>query len=223
MKILILIPAYNESSTIAGVIASLLPLGHTILIIDDGSNDNTADLAHKAGATVISHCINLGQGAALQTGLEYARKAHADIVITFDADGQHHPADIALLLEAMHTKNADIVLGSRFLGEARNISWIKKIILKLMVHYINTTTSLRITDAHNGLRALRVATTHNIQLKQNRMAHASELLQQIEKYHLRYAEIPCTITYTPYSVSKGQKISHSMNILADLFIGRLHK
>lgn len=223
MTCFILIPAYNEAQLIGEVIAGLAPLGHRMVVIDDGSRDGTAQAAQAKGAMVLRHCVNLGQGAALQTGLDYARAHGAHTVVTFDADGQHVPADITRLLEMLEAHNADVVLGSRFLGEARNIRWLRKTLLRLMVHYTNATTGLKLTDVHNGLRALRVDTTRAIQLKQNRMAHASELLQQIARHKLRYTEIPCTIIYTPYSLAKGQKLYHAVYILADLLMRRMHK
>lgn len=223
MKVFIIIPAYNEADAIGEVIYELLPLKHPIVVIDDGSQDGTADIARRHGAVVLSHCVNLGQGAALQTGIDYACRCHADVIVTFDADGQHQPSDIPLLLDTLESKGADVVLGSRFLGHAHGLHPVRKMLLRLMVHYTNFTTGLQLTDVHNGLRALRVATTQNIQLRQNRMAHASELLQQIAKYKLRYVEVPCIIVYTSYSLTKGQKLSHSMHIVADLLIRRLHK
>jgi glycosyltransferase involved in cell wall biosynthesis len=172
---------------------------------------------------VISHSINLGQGAALQTGIEYARAIGADVIVTFDADGQHQPSDIPALLAALEREGADIALGSRFLGRAEGIHWLRKCLLKLTARATRLTLGLRLTDVHNGLRALRVATTGRIELRQNRMAHASELLSQIAKYRLRYVEVPCTVVYTPYSLAKGQKLYHSINIFADLLLRRLHK
>ena len=223
LNVFIIIPAYNEASVIGDVIDGLLPLAHTIVVVDDGSKDETAKAARRHGAVVLSHCTNIGQGAALQTGIEYARLCNADVVVTFDADGQHQPVDIPVLLNALERKNVDVVLGSRFLGAAHGLRRFRKMLLKLMVQYTNITAGMRLTDAHNGLRALRMATTGRISIKQNRMAHASELLQQIAKYKLRYVEVPCTIIYTPYSLAKGQKLSNSINILADLFLRRLHK
>lgn len=223
VRVFILIPAYREAQVIGDVIRNLHPLKHTVVVINDGSPDNTADVARAAGAIVLTHCMNLGQGAALQTGLEYARRQRADRVVTFDADGQHSPDDVTALLHAMDEKDVDIALGSRFLGKAPGIGWLRKLILKLAVIYTNLSTGLRLTDTHNGLRALGATAIDCIQLKQNRMAHASELLQQVAEHRLRYTEVPCTITYTPYSVAKGQKLFNAVNILTDQTIGKLHK
>ncbi len=224
MIVCVIIPAYNEASTIGNVLSGLQALGYRTVLVDDGSKDATAEIARKAGATVLSHCVNLGQGAALQTGIEYVRQQGiADVVVTFDADGQHQAADIPILLNALERTSADIALGSRFLGQAEGIHRLRKLLLKLMVRYTNLTTGLKLTDVHNGLRAMRVKATKSIVLKQNRMAHASELLHQIARHRLRYVEAPCTVRYTPYSLAKGQKLSHSAYIFADLILRRLHK
>ncbi|MBY0406964.1 MAG: glycosyltransferase family 2 protein, partial [Rickettsiales bacterium] len=143
MKVFIIIPAYNEAASIGDVLRSLAPLGHRLVVVDDCSQDATAEMAQKGGAMVFSHCVNLGQGAALQTGFAYARQAGAEVIVTFDADGQHRPEDIAPLLEALENKQADVVLGSRFLGRAEGIFWLRKTLLKWMVHYTNITTGLR--------------------------------------------------------------------------------
>jgi glycosyltransferase involved in cell wall biosynthesis len=111
MKVLIIIPAYNEASAIGHVIAGLSPLQHTLVVVNDGSHDDTAAIAARHGATVLTHCVNLGQGAALQTGIEYARQCRADIIVTFDADNQHKPSDIPVLLDAMQTSGARLLLG----------------------------------------------------------------------------------------------------------------
>jgi len=221
MSIYILIPAYNEAETISSVIAGLIPLGHRIVVINDASKDTTAAIARNAGATVLSHCVNLGQGAALQTGMEYARSKGAEVIITFDADGQHQPSDIARLLDAL--QDADIALGSRFLGEALGIHPVRRLVLKLMTHYTNFMTGLTLTDVHNGLRAMKVSAIRSINLKQNRMAHASEILSQVAQHKLRCKEVPCTIIYTPYSRAKGQKLFHAIHIFADLLLQRLYR
>lgn len=221
MRVCVIIPAYNEAQTLGEVIGNLLPLEYGIVVVDDGSRDGTAEIARAAGAIALKHCVNLGQGAALQTGMDYARRHKAQIIVTFDADGQHSPADIPVLLHALDMHKADIVLGSRFLGRAPGIGFFKKYLLKLAVVYTNATTGVKLTDTHNGLRALNVATTGRIRLTQNRMAHASELLHQVAEYKLRYVEVPCTIAYTNYSCAKGQKLSGWIHIVMDQMIGRL--
>ena len=186
MKIFAIIPAYNEAGTIGDVIRSLLALNYVPVVVDDGSHDDTVAVACKAGATVLQHTVNLGQGAALQTGFEYARTHGADVMVTFDADGQYIASDIKTMIDAMEKEPLDVVLGSRFLGDPQHMPWHRKLLLKGGVIFTNITTGLNLSDTHNGLRALRVTTTGAIRLQQNRMAHASEILEQIAALHLAF-------------------------------------
>ena len=219
----IVIPAYNEAGAIARVIAGLRPLGHRIVVIDDGSRDATAALAAEAGAELVRHPINLGQGAALQTGIDYALLNGARTIVTFDADGQHRPADVPRLVEALATHNVEYALGSRFLDGTSNIPAARRALLRAATLFTRLTTRLTLTDAHNGLRAMTKRGAANIRLRQNRMAHASELLAQIAESGLPYVEVPVTIEYTRYSLAKGQKTSDSIAILVDLFARRLYQ
>lgn len=197
MNTYIIIPAYNESSIIADVLEKLRPLQHHMVVVDDGSGDDTAAISRQHGATVLRQDTNQGQGAALQTGFEYAREHGAEFMVTFDADGQHQASDIQRLLDALNKHGADVALGSRFLGRAINIQPSRKWALKLLTAYTNYVYKLKLTDVHNGLRAFRVSTTHCIQITQPRMAHASELLELIAMHKLHYVEVPTTVEYTP--------------------------
>lgn len=195
-----------------------------IIVVDDHSEDETAKLAFESGAIVIKHPMNLGQGAALQTGFNFALKEGADIVITFDADGQHRIEDALKMVEVIAADQADIVCGSRFLGtKSFNMPLSKKIWLRLATIFVRITTGVKVTDAHNGLRALSKKALKVISIKQNRMSHASEIISNIKKHRLRYKEIPVTILYTEYAISKGQKLKNSFNIVKDLFIWSLNK
>jgi polyprenyl-phospho-N-acetylgalactosaminyl synthase len=219
----VVIPAHNEARAIAGVVAAALSTGHYIMVVDDGSTDATAEVAGRAGAIVVRHPINLGQGAALQTGMTYALMQRADAIVTFDADGQHRADDIAGLLDALAAHGADFALGSRFLGETRNIPTSRRLLLQLAIWFTRVTTGLEVTDAHNGLRAMTRRGASRIKLRQNRMAHASEILDQIARSGLKYVEVPVTIEYSAYSRGKGQRSSAAVNILLDLFTRRLHQ
>ena len=219
----VVIAAYNEGPVIAGVIAGLRQTPHSIVVVDDGSADGTADLAQSAGAIVVKHPINLGQGAALQTGIEFALANGAEFVVTFDADGQHRSADIPVLLEAMRTNRADFALGSRFLGTELHVPPLRRLVLRAATWFTRVTTGLRVSDAHNGLRAMTRRGAGTIRLRQNRMAHASEILDQIASSGLNYVEVPVTIDYSRYSIGKGQKSSEMVTILLDLFARRLHQ
>jgi glycosyltransferase involved in cell wall biosynthesis len=219
----VVIAAYNEAGVIADVIADLRSAGHPAVVVDDGSTDRTAAAAREAGAVVLEHPVNLGQGAALQTALEFALAAGAPFIVTFDADGQHRARDIARLMDALVRGGADFALGSRFLGDAINMPPARRRLLRAATWFTRLTTGLRISDAHNGLRALTRRGALAIQLKQNRMAHASEILHQIAASGLKYVEAPVTIEYSSYSLAKGQQLSDSLSIVLDLFARRLHR
>jgi glycosyltransferase involved in cell wall biosynthesis len=222
-RVWVVIAAYNEASVIGRVIADVLRRGYRVVVVDDGSRDDTAAIAAKAGATVVQHPINLGQGAALQTGIEYALIEGADTVVTFDADGQHRSAEIASLLDALRIHAADFALGSRFLGTTVALPPSRRLLLKAATWFTRRTSGLDLTDTHNGLRAMTRRGASRIALRQNRMAHASELLDQIGGSGLKYVEVPVTIEYSAYSLAKGQKFSDSLNILVDLSARRLHR
>ncbi len=215
----IVIPAYNEQRAIGDVLRKLLQFPYNIVVVDDGSADKTYQECLKFPVTVLRHTCNLGQGAALQTGISYAIKSlNTRYIITFDSDGQHSAEEIVRLLEPLKSGDYDVVLGSRFLrpGDAVNIPQLKKVVLGLATAFTRASSGLKLTDTHNGFRALTVEAAGKINIKQNRMAHASEILQQIATLKLRYCEVPVTITYTSYSKVKGQSLLNSVNILWDM-------
>lgn len=219
----IVIAAYNECVVIRKVIENLKLEWPNVVVVDDGSSDNTGEEASSAGALVITHPVNLGQGAALATGIQFCVEISAEYIVTFDADGQHHVEDIAPLVQKASEPGIDIVIGSRFLGHTENMPAKKRLVLKAAVLFTRLTTGLKVTDAHNGFRCLTLSAAKKIEIKQNRMAHASEILDEIANHKLRVAEMPVTITYTEYSIAKGQKITNSINILIELLLERLHK
>ena len=217
----VVVPAYNEARVIAGVVAELKLDAHRIVVVDDGSSDSTAEMAAECGAAVLRHPINLGQGAALQTGIEFALARGAERIVTFDADGQHRTVDVARLIDALEAERADFALGSRFLGSATNIPPLRRMLLRAATLFTRLTTGLALTDAHNGLRAMTRRGALRIRLRQNRMAHASEILGQIAASGLKYVEVPVTIDYSSYSRAKGQRSGDLIVILLDLFARRL--
>ena len=221
--ICVVIAAYNEAAMIARVVNEVRRADYRVVVVDDGSQDATAQVARAAGATVVQHPFNLGQGAALQSGIDLALASGAEVIVTFDADGQHGAADIPRLAEALAEENADFVLGSRFLDASSNIPRLRRLLLKAATVFTRVTTGLRLTDAHNGLRAMTRRGAGAIRLRQNRMAHASELLAQIGASGLHYVERPVTIHYSAYSIAKGQKTSDSVVILLDLFARALYR
>jgi glycosyltransferase involved in cell wall biosynthesis len=222
-SIWVVVTAYNESSVISEVVKGIRQGGYSVVVVDDASSDDTGDRALSAGARVLRHPINLGQGAALQTGIAFALRNEAQYIVTFDGDGQHRPEDIASLTDALMQHQADFALGSRFLGNALDLPRLRRAILRLAVLFTRLTTGLKVTDAHNGLRAMTRRGASYIRLRQNRMAHASEILDQIARSKLAYVEVPVTIVYTAYSLQKGQRISNSVSILIDLLTRRLHR
>ena len=209
---------------IARVVTDVGRAGYQVIVVDDGSKDATSQVAKAAGAIVIQHPFNLGQGAALHKRVDLALANGAEVIVTFDADGQHGAADISRLTAALDEENADFVLGSRFLLEpSSNIPQLRQLLLRAATVFTRVTTGLRLTDAHNGLRAMTRRGAAAIRLRQNRMAHASELLAQIGASGLHYVERPVTIHYSAYSIAKGQKTSHSVVILLDLFARALYR
>ena len=219
----VVIPAFNEAAVIGDVVLEARTAYPNVIVIDDGSSDATAARARQACGHVIRHPVNLGQGAALQTGITYALKMGARYVATYDADGQHDIADVGRMAEYLLQNNLDVVLGSRFLGKAIDMSTGRRLLLRAAVVFTVVTTGMNLTDAHNGLRLFTAKAAAAIDLRQNRMAHASEILEQIARAKLNYAELGNTVRYTEYSRAKGQKASNSINILIDLFFGRLGK
>ena len=213
----LVVPLFNEGQVIDHVIAGAIETFPNIVCIDDGSSDDSAMKAGAAGAIVVSHPINLGQGAAIQTGIEYVlRQPDARFLVTFDSDGQHRVEDAAAMVERLRNDEADVAFGSRFLDGRTKPGAVKKIVLKLAIAFSNATSGVRLTDAHNGLRAFNRKAAEAINIRQNRMAHASEIIDQVGKAELRYVEQPVHILYSDYSRSKGQSILNSVNILTEL-------
>jgi glycosyltransferase involved in cell wall biosynthesis len=212
----VVIPAFNEGAVIAGVVDGVKREGWSVVVVDDASRDNTADLARTTGVSVVRHSVNLGQGAALQTGIDFALRRGARHIVTFDADGQHAVEDIPVLIDAL--ADADIALGSRFLGKVEGATRQRMRLLRTAVLVSNRLSGLALTDAHCGLRAFRAATAPQLRITQNRMAHASELLRKIKRSGARVVEVPCTVRYTEHSMRKGQGGFQAVRILFDYFV-----
>jgi len=210
---------YNEAEVIGDVIAGLRERFSHVLCVDDGSTDNSVALAQASGARVIRHPMNLGQGAALQTGFDYvSAQPGATHVITFDADGQHLVRDAVEMLELAQRKRISIIFGSRFLDKRTKPGKRKRIVLKVAVLLTRAITGLRLTDAHNGLRVLSMEAIGKIRLEQNGMSHATEIVHQLAKAKLSWQEYPVEVLYTAYSKQKGQSLLNSINILIDLLV-----
>jgi glycosyltransferase involved in cell wall biosynthesis len=212
----VVIAAFNEGKVIRRVVGEVVAAGWSAVIVDDGSRDDTAAAAGMPGATVLRHAINLGQGAALQTGIDYAVRRGAKHVVTFDADGQHSVEDIPELVAALATH--DVALGSRFLGkEVIGVTGRRRALLRAATSISNRLSGMKLTDAHCGLRAFRAAAAPALRITQDRMAHASELLRKIQTSGLRVQEVPVTVKYTEYSTRKGQSGFQAIRILFDYF------
>lgn len=215
----VIIPVYNEDQVIGQVVKDLLPTFPHVVCIDDGSRDKSAAVAAAAGATVIRHPVNLGQGAGLQTGIEYVRGfTPAKYLLTFDADGQHRVEDGLAMVEQAEKANLAIVFGSRFLSSQTQVGWMKRLVLKTAARVTARRTGLQLTDAHNGLRVLRRDAFEQVNLLQNRMAHASEIVAQLARTGLPWTEHSVFIRYTEYSKAKGQSLLNSINILTELLV-----
>jgi glycosyltransferase involved in cell wall biosynthesis len=224
-KVFLIVPAYNEQAVLRETLLPAVNLGYRVVAVDDGSSDGTWNVISDLPVYGVRHPINLGQGAALQTGMAMAIRQGADYIVHFDADGQHRLDDIDVLLEPLRAGYADVVLGSRFLrrDDVAKIPPLRRVLLRgaRLVNF--AFTGLRLTDAHNGFRAMTSAAAAKLELKENGFAHATEILTLIRRHGLRYVERPTAIEYTEYSQAKGQKFTSAFNILLDLFLGRVFR
>jgi glycosyltransferase involved in cell wall biosynthesis len=220
--VVVVVPMYNEAEIIATVVSDLRAEFPRVVCVDDGSRDASAKIAALAGATVVRHPLNLGQGAALQTGIEYALDAGAAYIVTFDADGQHRVADAKAMLDLARSHDVDVVLGSRFLQRTTrgSVPVARRLLLHAALLFTRVTTGLPLTDTHNGLRVLTRSAARRITITLNGMAHASEILGIVARERMRYAEAPIEVAYTEYSMAKGQSGLNAVNILVDLFLAR---
>jgi len=221
----IVIPLYNEEKVIEGVLQELRQKypQYTLIVVDDSSTDESIKKACLKDVYILHHSVNLGQGAALQTGIEYAKELGCKYVVTFDSDGQHDPDDIALFVQTLQNDEADIVLGSRFLGKTENMPLRKKYLLQASRIFTWVTTGMWLTDSHNGLRAINIEKFPQFEITQNRMAHASEIISIIKTLKMKYQEMPCNIRYNSYTLQKGQSMWNSINIVLDYFVGSIMK
>jgi glycosyltransferase involved in cell wall biosynthesis len=219
----IVIPAFNEAAVIADVLKGALEQFKYVIVVNDGSSDNTSAVAKEAGAIVIDHFINSGgAGAATQTGIEYALGLPVDYFVTFDADGQHQVKDVLKMREEIAKGRVDIIIGSRFMGiEPKEMSGMKRAVIKAGTAFSNLTSGLKMTDTHIGLRIFNRHVAETLNLEEVGYEHASELLEKIKKNHYKYAEMPVEILYSDYSKAKGQSMLNAVNIASDVLIGKV--
>ena len=220
----LIVPCFNEGTVIEEVLRSARGTFPNIVAVDDGSADNSAAAIHRAGAHLVRHPVNLGQGAAIQTGVEYARaQPGARYFVTFDADGQHQVKDVLTMVERVRSEPVDIVVGTRFGRPRRDddqVPLIKRLVLRTVVLLSPRTRRLGLTDAHNGLRVFNRRVAEDLNLRMNGMSHASEFVELMDSRGWRVAEQPVDILYTEYSMSKGQSLLNGINILSDGFVGK---
>jgi glycosyltransferase involved in cell wall biosynthesis len=219
----IIIPVYRDVM-VRNVVNAIPEKFATIICVDDGSPGNeVADAILSTRAKLVQHPVNLGQGAAIQTGVDFALcDANINYFVTFDADGQHRVEDLERLVERIKSdKSLDIVLGSRFLGEAQNISWSKHTVLKFAIVFSNIISGIRLTDTHNGLRIFNRKVADNLKIHMPDFSHASEILIKITKNHWKYAEEPVVILYSEHSKKSGQSIVNAINIAFDVLLSKI--
>ncbi len=215
------IAAYNEGERLAVTLAALLPVCCNVVVVDDGSRDDTAAVARRFPVWVLRHPINRGQGAALQTGLDFALAKGAEVLVTFDADNQHDAADLPAVIAPVLAGTADVALGSRFLGRAENIPASRRLVLKLGVLFTRFVSRIAVTDTHNGFRAFSRAAAARLRITQDRMTHASEILDEIRTLGLRYVEVPVTIRYSDATLAKGQSSWNAVRVAWQFLIGKV--
>ena len=213
----VIVPVYNEETVITQVVSELLPVFPNVVCVDDGSGDTSAHVISQTRAHLVRHPVNLGQGAALQTGLRYAlTRPNARYFVTFDADGQHRVTDAAEMVLLARSGNVDAVLGSRFLDRANTVPQARRLVLRTAAAFSRSSRKLRLTDAHNGLRVFTRPVAERLRIRMNGMAHASEIVAQLARGDWQVTEAPVTILYTDYSRRKGQSLINGVNILFDL-------
>jgi len=222
MKIFIVIAAYKETGSIGKVVKNLRKSYKNIIVVDDGSKDGTSEEAKNSGAIVLNHVINRGQGAALQTGITCALDNKADIIVTFDADGQHQVKDLKKMIPLVVSGKYDVILGSRFLKGAKKIPSGRKFLLRGSIIFQRFLYGVKLTDAHNGLRVLSRKAAQNINITSDKMEHASEIAEQIFKKKLKYKEVPVDILYNDETLDKGHgSFFGAMKIAWQFFVRKL--
>ena len=216
-----IVPCFNEVYIIRHTVEQLLQ-DYSVVVVDDASTDDTKQKLIGLAVHYIKHSANLGQGAAIQTGIEFALKEKAEYIVTFDADGQHEKADIEKMLKVLKKKNAGIVFGSRFMpGSATNMPGTRKIVLKIarLINYL--ASGMLLSDANNGLRVMTREAAEKIRITENRSSHNAQVQNLVKLNKIKYAECPVNISYSEYSRKKGIKNINSIRILYDLILYKL--
>lgn len=222
-NVAVIIPVYNEGQVIESVVKEVKKIFNNVVCVDDSSVDDSANKIIAGGGMLVRHPINMGQGGALQTGIDFAKELPVDYFVTFDADGQHRVEDVVAMVKEIEKGERDIILGSRFLGDTVGMKQAKRLLLKAAVFFTRITTGLKLTDTHNGLRVFNRKVAEGMQITMSDMAHASEILEIMAEKKYRYKEVPITIEYTDYSVTKGQGAINAINIGLDVLLRKVIK
>jgi polyprenyl-phospho-N-acetylgalactosaminyl synthase len=219
----VVVPAFNEAGVISDVITDLRAVFTHVVCVDDGSGDDTGDLALRAGAHLVRHPVNLGQGAAIQTGVEYARRQPgAQVFATFDGDGQHRVKDLVTMIDRLGAGDVDVVIGTRFGPGVTRPPLMKRIVLRTATRLSPRGRRLGLTDTNNGLRVFNKTVADGLDITMSGMSHATEFIMLIAENRWRVAEEPVEVLYTEYSRSKGQPLLNGVNIIFDGFLrGRM--
>lgn len=223
MPIIIVIPAYNEARMIVEVIRGLKHCGFTrLIVVDDGSHDGTGELASREGVILLRHLINRGLGGALGTGISAALRLGADVIVTFDADGQHDPDDVARLLKPIEAGEAEVVIGSRMMNpegmpyRRRLANWLANLATYLLF-------GGRTTDSQSGLRAFSRQAAARMQIMTDGMEVSSEIIAEAVRHQMKRTEVPVRAIYTEYSLSKGQSWKVGLRTLLQLILSRVQR
>ncbi|KPJ85899.1 hypothetical protein AMJ57_01450 [Parcubacteria bacterium SG8_24] len=222
MRTAVIVPAYNEERTVGAVVRSLAADGHEVIVVDDGSADRTGEAARRAGARVIRHVLNRGLGAAIGTGVAAALRGPAEVLVTFDADGQHRSEDIPRLVGPIGCDEADVTIGTR--SEKRHRMPLTR---RLANWTGNALTFLLfgkwVNDSQSGLRAFSRPAAEDLELRCDRMEVSSEIIKEIKRHGWRLVEVPIVPIYTEYSMSKGQGFVTGLKTAIRLLLRRVAK
>ena len=212
MKITIGIPAYNEEKNIASIITKLKKITNSIIVCDDGSSDMTSEISKNLGAVVISHKKNMGYGAAINSIFQKSKEMKSDLLVTFDADGQHRVEDIEKVVEPIKNNDADLVIGSRFLDEKSHIPNYRKIGIKVITQVTNASIKKKLTDSQSGFRAYNQGVLSQISPSDMGMGISTEILIKSSSKGLRIMEVPITVLYEG-GTSTHNPVSHGTSVL----------
>jgi polyprenyl-phospho-N-acetylgalactosaminyl synthase len=222
--IFIVVPCFNEAKVVKNTVGSLLEKGYRVVVVDDASSDDSRASLNGMPVHYLRHEVNLGQGAALQTGISFALSKGASWIVTFDADGQHDVNDIPKLMQISANTKAGVVFGSRFIrGGTANIAASRKLILRVarLINYF--ASGILLSDANNGLRLISRDAASKILITENRSTHSAQIQNMVQLNRISYAECPVNITYTDYSRSKGIKNIASIRILYEMILFKIFR